>query len=353
MKKVLQATALTVTIATSTSAMAEFDRVRWQVPMGFPSTLTALGDTMPEVAKMVSDISGGRVTLQTFEPGKLIPSLGVFENVSNGNLPAGYSWMGYEWGQIPASALFGATPFGLESQEFLAWMYHHDGDKLLKELFQPYNVYPILCGTISPEAAGWFREEMDSLDKFKGLKFRAAGVGGEIMSEFGMSVTLLPGGELYQALETGVLDATEFSMPTVDEQLGFYQVAKHYYLPGWHQPSTNQFLYINLDEWKKLNGETQALIETSCKAANTIALAKAEALQGAVLKRFKENGVQLHQYSPEILNAFEEATDRVMKRRSESDPMFAKVYDSMKAFQAEHAAWKKYGYLPRDWGMDE
>ncbi|KEA63981.1 TRAP transporter solute receptor, unknown substrate 6 [Marinobacterium lacunae] len=353
MKKVLQATALTVTIAASTTAMAEFDRVRWQVPMGFPSTLTALGDTMPEVAKMVSDISGGRVTLQTFEPGKLIPSLGVFENVSNGNLPAGYSWMGYEWGQIPASALFGATPFGLESQEFLAWMYHKDGDKLLKELFAPYNVYPILCGTISPEAAGWFREEMDSVDKFKGLKFRAAGVGGEIMSEFGMSVTLLPGGELYQALETGVLDATEFSLPTVDEQLGFYQVAKHYYLPGWHQPSTNQFLYVNLDEWKKLNGETQALIETSCKAGNTMALAKAEALQGAVLKRFEENGVQLHQYSPEILNAFQEATDRVMKRRSESDPMFAKIYSSMKAFQAEHAAWKNFGYLPRDWGMDK
>jgi len=352
MKKALQATALTVTLAASSAAMAEFDRIRWQVPMGFPSTLTALGDTMPEVAKMVKDISGGRVTLQTFEPGKLIPSLGVFENVSNGNLPAGYSWMGYEWGQIPASALFGATPFGLESQEFLAWMYHKDGDKLLKELFEPYNVYPILCGTISPEAAGWFREEMDSVDKFKGLKFRAAGVGGEIMSEFGMSVTLLPGGELYQALETGVLDATEFSLPTVDEQLGFYQVAKHYYLPGWHQPSTNQFLYINLDEWKKLNGETQALLETSCKAANTIALAKAEALQGAVLQRFKEKGVQLHQYKPEILQAFEEATDRVMKKHSDADPMFAKIYDSMKAFQAEHAAWKKYGYLPRDWGMD-
>jgi TRAP-type mannitol/chloroaromatic compound transport system substrate-binding protein len=353
MKKVLQATALSLTLAASTTAMAEFDRIRWQVPMGFPSTLTALGDTMPEVSKMLDEMSGGRVTLQTFEPGALIPALGVFENVSNGNLPAGYSWMGYEWGQIPASALFGATPFGLESQEFLAWMYHHGGDELLKELFAPHNVYPILCGTISPEAAGWFRQEMDSLDKFKGLKFRAAGVGGEIMSEFGMSVTLLPGGELYQALETGVLDATEFSLPTVDEQLGFYQVAKHYYLPGWHQPSTNQYLYINLDTWNGLNGQTQALIENTCKAANTMALAKAEALQGAVLKTFKEQGVELHQYDEEILKAFEEATDRVMARHSEADPMFDKIYSSMKAFQAEHRPWKHLGYLPRDWGVED
>ncbi|GAB2577093.1 TRAP transporter substrate-binding protein [Nitrincola alkalisediminis] len=347
------AVAVATTLFTSTVTFADFDRVRWQVPMGFPSTLTALGDTMPAVSKMISDMSGGRVTLQTFEPGALIPALGVFENVSNGNIPAGYSWMGYEWGQLPVSALFGATPFGLESQEFLAWMYFHGGDELLKEAFAPHNVYPILCGTISPEAAGWFRQEMDSLDKFKGLKFRAAGVGGEIMAEFGMSVTLLPGGELYQALETGVLDGTEFSLPTVDEQLGFYQVAKHYYLPGWHQPSTNQFLYVNTGEWSKLNDQTKALIENACMAGNALALAKAEALQGAVLKTFEERGVQLHQYDEEILKAFQEATDKVMARRSETDPMFAKVYSSMKAFQKEHSTWKHLGYLPRDWGIEK
>ena len=122
-----------------------------------------------------------------------------------------------------------------------------------------YNVYPIPCGTISPEAAGWFRDEITSPEDFKGLKFRAAGVGGEIMTEYGMSVTMLPGGELYQALETGVLDATEFSLPTVDEQLGFFQVAKNYYLPGWHQPSTNQFLYVNLDVWNGLEDQTKAI----------------------------------------------------------------------------------------------
>ena len=166
----------------------------------------------------------------------MIPALAIFENVSTGAIEAGYSWMGYEIGQVPAAALFGATPFGLEPGEFMAWMYFQGGHELLAETFAPFNVLPILCGTIPPEAAGWFRNPINSVDDLKGLKFRAAGVGGEILSEFGMSVTMLPGGELYQALETGVLDATEFSMPTVDEQLGFFQVAKHYYLPAGTSP---------------------------------------------------------------------------------------------------------------------
>ncbi|MCO4787045.1 TRAP transporter substrate-binding protein [Marinomonas atlantica] len=350
MKNAVIALSCATALCTSAPTFADFDKIRWQVPMAFSSTLTALGDTMPEVSKMLSDVSGGRVKLQVFEPNTVIPALGVFENVSTGNIDAGYSWMGYEWGQVPAAALFGATPFGLESSEFTAWMYFHGGDEMLKALFKPHNVYPILCGTISPEAAGWYRKEVNTPEDMKGLKFRAAGVGGEIMSELGMSVTVLPGGELYQALETGVLDGTEFSIPTVDQQLGFFQVAKHYYLPGWHQPSTNQFLYINLDSWNDLNQQTQALIENSCVAANTLSIAKAEALQGAVLSDFEDKGVELHQYSPEILMAFEEATQKVMARRSAEDKSFGDIYASMKAFQKEHGSWKKFGYLPRDWG---
>lgn len=346
------AVAVTALMAGHGEAAADLDRVRWQVPMAFASTLTALGDTMPWVAEALQKNSGGAVQLQVFEPGTLIPALSIFENVSSGNMDAGFSWMGYEWGQVPASALFGAVPFGMDPQEFMAWMYFGGGDELLKELFEPYDVYPIFCGTISPEAAGWFRNELTSVSDLEGLRFRAAGIGGEIMSELGMSVTMLPGGELYQALETGVLDATEFSLPTVDEQLGFYQVAKFYYLPGWHQPSTNQYLYVNLGAWNDLNEQTQALIETTCTAGVAMSLAKAEALQGAVLKRFEEQGVNLTVYSDEMLDAFWEATQTVMARRSEQDEMFGKVYAAMIEFQKEHAPWKALGYLPRTWQLE-
>ena len=132
MKKLLGTFLAASAITVAAPVAADFDRVRWQVPVSFASSLTALGDTMPKVAEMLAASSGGRVNLQVFEPGALIPALGVFENVSTGNVPAGYSWMGYEWGQLPVSALFGATPFGLESGEFVAWMYFHGGDALLK-----------------------------------------------------------------------------------------------------------------------------------------------------------------------------------------------------------------------------
>ena len=325
------------------------ERVRWQIPMSFASTLTALGDTMPWVADQLRAVSGGNIDLQVAEPGAVVPALSIFENVSTGAIDAGYSFMGYEIGQVPASALFGATPFGLESTDFIAWMNFHGGRELLNETFAPYNVYPIPCGTISPEGAGWFRTEIAGSEGFNGLKFRAAGVGGEIMSEYGMSVTMLPGGELYQALETGVLDATEFSLPTVDEQLGFHQVAKHYYLPGWHQPSTNQFLYVNLDVWNGLEDQTKNTIELACMAGNAMAIAKAEALQGAALKRLEEQGVTLHRYDDAMLKDFYAASKAVLDRRSAEDEMFGKVYASMMTFQEELAPWKELGYLPRNW----
>ncbi|HMR36677.1 TRAP transporter substrate-binding protein [uncultured Paracoccus sp.] len=337
------------TIAATGTSAQEADTLKWAVPISFSSNLTALGDTLPWVAERLNTLSGGKIEFEILEPGKLIPALAVFESTATGQIEAGYSWMGYERGQVPASALFGATPFGLEPDQFVAWMYQGGGNELLLETFEPYNVHPILCGVIAPEAAGWFKFPIESVDQLSGLKFRAAGLGGEILKEVGMAVSVLPGGELYQALETGVLDGTEFSLPTVDEQLGFYQVAKYYHLPGWHQPSTSQYLYINSDVWQGLSPTTQAMIETSCMAGVTYAIARAEALQGAVLASFEENGVVATRLPDEVLQTFRDATEVVMARESEADPMFAKVYGSMKAFQASNTAWHSRGYLPRDW----
>jgi TRAP-type mannitol/chloroaromatic compound transport system substrate-binding protein len=348
--KLLGTAAVATALAVGATKPADaLDNIRWQIPMSFASTLTALGDTMPWVADQLRAASGGAIDLRVAEPGAVIPALSVFENVSDGNIDAGYSWMGYEWGTVPAAALFGATPFGLESVEFVAWMTHHGGQELLEETFHAYNVHPILCGTISPETAGWFRNEVATVDALQGLRFRAAGVGGEIFQEFGMSVTLLPGGELYQALETGTLDATEFSLPTVDEQLGFYQVADYLYLPGWHQPSTNQYLYVNLDVWNGLSEQTQAMINMACMAGNSYAIARAEALQGAIITSFEERGTNVRTYSDEQIAAFYEATQVVMQRNSERDEMFGRVYASMMEFQEELRPWKEQGYLPRDW----
>lgn len=345
----LQAIAIAVTALVATAPAAAQETVRWGVPMAFGSNLLALGDTMPWVSEQLKKISGGSVNLQIFEPGKLVPALGIFEAVSTGKVEAGYSWMGYETGKVAASQLFGAVPFGMESPQFAAWIYFGGGDALLKETFKPHNVYPIFCGTISPEAAGWFRKEIKSPDDLKGLKFRAAGLGGKIYQKVGATVTMLPAGELFQALEKGVLDGTEFSLPTVDNQLGFGKVAKNYYLPGWHQPSTNQFLYVNMAAWEKLKPQTQAQIETTCTAGVTMALAKAEALQGEMLAKFKTEGVTLRQFNKQMLDAFSTAAKEVMTEESAKDPMFKKVADSMAAFQEKNRDWHHLGYMPRDY----
>ena len=349
MRSRLKPLAATAALALGAFGAHAQENVRWGIPMAFGSNLTALGDTMPWVSEQLKKVSGGTINLQVFEPGKLVPALGIFDAVSTGKVEAGYSFMGYEVGKVPVSAIFGALPFGMETPQFAAWIYFGGGDALLKEAYKPHNVYPIFCGSISPEAAGWFKKEIKTPEDLKGMKFRAAALGGKIYQKLGASVTMLPGGELFQALEKGVLDGTEFSLPTVDDQLGFQKIAKNYYLPGWHQPSTNQFLYVNAAAWGKLKPQTQAQIETTCTAGVIMSLAKAEALQGDILAKFEKEGVQLRQFGKPMLDAFAKASKEVLAEESAKDPVFKKVYDSMSAFQNKNRKWHDLGYLPRNY----
>ena len=345
----LSACALALATGLAAPADAASDRVRWSVPVAFGSNLTALGDTLPWVSDQLTKTSEGKIKFQIFEPGKLVPGIEIFDAVASGKTDAGYSWMGYEQGKVPASVLFGAVPFGMEPWEYMAWMYFGGGNQLVKEVYAPHSVVPIFCGIISPEAAGWFRNEITSLDQLKGLKIRAAGLGGKVLQKLGASVTVLPGGELFQALEKGVLDATEFSLPSVDDQLGFYKVAKFYYLPGWHQPYTAQYLYVKKQAWDDLAPSAQAQIETACTAGVTMSLAKAEALQGPTIRKFEKDGVKARRLSDDILHALKKASEEVIAEEAGKDATFKKVLDSQKAFQASYANWKDLGYLPRDW----
>lgn len=335
-------------LATATPAdAAKGDRVRWGVPIAFSSNLIALGDTLPWVAGQLEKMSDGNIKFEIFEPGKMIPAIEVFDAASAGKVDAGYSWMGYEQGKVPASALFGAVPFGMNPWEFSAWMYYGGGDELLKETFAPHNVVPIYCGVVSPETAGWFRKEINSLQDFQGLKIRFAGVGGKVMQKIGASVTVLPGGEIFQALEKGVIDGTEFSIPTADEQYGFYKVAKYNYFPGWHQPFTAQYLYVNKGAWEKLSPENQAMINTACIAGVNMSLSKSEAKQAAAVKFFKDNGVTTTTLSPEILAGLRKATDEVLDEEAAKDAQFKKVIDAQRTFAKSYTTWAELGYLPR------
>ncbi|MEM9490679.1 MAG: C4-dicarboxylate ABC transporter, partial [Myxococcota bacterium] len=212
--------------ADSAGATPAAAAIRWRVPIAFKSTLPALGDNILYVAEALKRASGGAIEWQIFEPGKVVPPFGITDGVKDDKVPAGYTWLGYDQGKIPSAPLFSAVPFGMEPWEYAAWWYEGEGQSLAEEVYAGHGVHPILCGIIGPETAGWFRNEIKSLDDIDGLKIRFAGLGGKVLEKLGGSVTVLPGGEIFGALEKGAIDATEFSMPAIDQKLGFDKVVK-------------------------------------------------------------------------------------------------------------------------------
>lgn len=323
--------------------------VRWRVPTAFATTLAVLGDNVLRVADAVARSSSGALLLAPYEPGEVVPVLNIVDAVREDKVPAGYTWLGYDQGKIPASPLLGAVPFGMEPWEYAAWWYEAGGRELGEALYAKYGVRPVLCGLIGPETAGWFRTPIDQLSDLAGLKIRFAGLGGKVIERLGASVTMLPGGEIFQALERGAIDATEFSLPNVDEALGFDRVAKLNYYPGWHQTYTAAHLVVNLSRWQALADFQRALLETACTAGVTRNLADSEASQGRVLAGFPAKGVTAIRLPAPVLRELEAVADAVLAEESAADEDFRAILASQQAFRREYALWKRFAYLPRDW----
>ena len=320
--------------------------IRWRLPVAFATNLPALGDNALYVGERVGALSDGRFRIEIFEPGELVPPFSIVDAVRDGKVPAGYTWLGYDQGKLPVSALFGAVPFGPEPWAYTAWWYEAGGEQLAREIYARLGVHLLLCGLIGPETAGWFREPLDSPEDLKGLKIRFAGLGGKAVQRLGASVTMLPGGEIFQALERGAIDATEFSLPSVDSKLGFDRVASFNYFPGWHQPFTAFHLVVGEDAWKALGASARANLETACTAGVTRNLARAEALQAPVLDDYRTRGVTTKILSEEILAALADASDAVLAEEAASDPDFARVLESQRTFQRDYARWKDIAYPP-------
>ena len=289
-----------------------------------------------------------RIKLKIFEPGKIVPPLEISPSISNGSLPAAYNYLAYDQGRIPSAVLFSAVPFGMEPWEYAAWWFEGEGHTLAEEIYAAQNIHPLLCSTIGPETAGWFRKPITQLSDLEGLKIRFSGLGGQVLNRIGASATLMAGGEIFAALEKGTLDATEYSMPAIDEVLGFHKIAKYNLFPGWHQPSTSTHLLINLDEWNKLSAPDKALFEMACTAATMRAITTGEALQGAQIKSFPGKGVTAAKLPDDVIQELKRVTLEVMTEEAAKDADFARVWESQKAFHADYQIWKELGYLPRD-----
>jgi TRAP-type mannitol/chloroaromatic compound transport system substrate-binding protein len=329
----------------STGAVAQDKKVRLNIAGAFPSTTGLLGPTQLNLVETLKKVSGGSIDTKFFEPGALVPAGQYFDAVSNGSLDSAWTVAGFFTGKDIAFAMFAAVPFGPEAGEYLGWINHGGGRKLYEELHAKYNIVALPCGVISPEASGWFRKEIKTPEDLKGLKMRFFGLGANVMQKLGVQTQLLQAGEIFQALQLGTIDATEFSMPVMDLTLGFHQVAKHYYFPGWHQMSTINSLYISQAKWAEFSETQKEQIRVTCDATMLRQFVEGESVQAKALKEIQAKGVTIHYWPKDMLALYRKTWDEVAKEQSDKSPEFKKAWDSYSAFRADYKIWKDVGYL--------
>jgi len=313
----------------------------------FPETLPLLGKPAWDVSQRVDTLTAGAVKFDVKNPGEIVSTGEVWDAVSTGAVESAWYSIGFAEGVVPSAPLFTTFPFGPDIKEYAAWWYYGGGKELWAEITeQKYNIKTLHCSTLVPEASGWFREEIKSVDDLKGKKMRFFGLGASVMGKLGVEAQSMGLADTMSALNTGAIDSAELGFPYLDNKIGMYEHAKHYYFPGWHQQTSFLSVIINLDTWNDLTDQERAIIETACEAQVMMTMAEGEAVQLEPLKEMQEkHGVQVHQWPPEILAAYAQAWDEVAAEKSAQDADFKRAWDSLQNFRDSYSEWKSIGYL--------
>jgi len=331
-------------LAVGSAADAQ-QKVRWKMPSSFAGTLDVVGEGGPRVQKTMDRLSGGAFEIKFFEPNALVPPLQVFDPVSQGSVEAAWTTPGFHAGKIPSAPIFTTVPFGPGPSEFFAWLNHGGGTEIKDEVYGRYGVRGLHCGVIAPEASGWFRKPINTLEDLRGIKMRFFGLGAKVMEKLGVSTQLIAPGDIYPALELGTIDATELSFPSMDLKMGFHQVAKNYYFPGWHQQSSVTEMLVNLEKFNALPDNYKAMVETACAENIVWSMSASDARQVKALEEIKAKGVTVHRWSPQILQAMQKAWDEVVVAETAKDPDFKKAWESFSKFRASYTVWREHGYM--------
>ncbi|WP_049723936.1 TRAP transporter substrate-binding protein [Gilvimarinus polysaccharolyticus] len=318
------------------------EQFKWRMVTTWPKNFPGLGTTAEEFARVVGEMSHGRLTIHVHGAGEIVPAMGVFDAVSSGSVEMGHGGAYYWRGKASASQFFTTVPFGMNAQEMNGWLSHGGGLELWRELYAPFNLIPFSAGNTGIQMAGWFNKEINTLDDLRGLKMRIPGLAGEVFNRAGGTSVNIPGGELYTALQTGVIDAAEWVGPANDLAFGFHQVAKYYYYPGWHEPGSSMELIVNKSAFESLPQDLQAIVTYASRAMNQDMLDQYTATNNAALEALvNEHGVQLRRLPDEVLLELRRITEQVFIEQAKQDAMFAKVWESYKTFQAKAGAWHK------------
>jgi TRAP-type mannitol/chloroaromatic compound transport system substrate-binding protein len=287
-------------------------------------------------------MSGGKFTISVHAGGELVPPFGVVDGVQNGTIECAHTAPYYFFGKDETFALGCAIPFGLNSRQMTAWMYEGNGLKLMRDFYRNYNIISFPMGNTGAQMGGWYRKEIKTLADIKGLKMRIGGFGGKVLERIGGVPQNIPGGEIYQALEKGTIDAAEWTVPYDDLKLGFHKVAPFYYYPGWWEGGPELDLYVNTKAYDALSPEYKAILEAAASHAHVDMQAKYDGRNPAALKTLVSQGAKLNRFSKDILEAAFKEAMALYSELSAKNPNWKKVYEDYAKFRADQNLWFRF-----------
>ena len=326
-------------VGVSSSANAA-STIKWKMVTTWPKNFPGLGTGANNLARLITEMSGGRLKVKVYGAKELVPAFEVFDAVSRGTAEMGHASAYYWKGKVPEAQFFSTMPFGMTAQEMNGWIYYGEGQKLWDETYKPFGVIGRPAGNTGVQMGGWFNKEINSLADMKGLKMRIPGLGGEVLKRLGGTPVNLPGGELFTALTSGTIDATEWVGPYNDLAFGLYKAAKYYYYPGFHEPGTILEALINRKAFEALPKDLQAIVENACKVVNQDMLAEYSARNpGALDQLVNKHKVQLRAYPADVLKQLRKVSAEVAADLASQNPAAKKIYQSYIQFLE---ASKKY-----------
>ena len=316
----------------SNTAQQEQKTFKWKMVTTWPKNYPGLGLAPENFAKLVDKMSNGRLTVKVYGAGEIVPALEVFSAVSSRTVEMGHGAAYYWKGKAPASVFFTAVPFGMNAQEMNGWLHYGGGLELWRELYAPFNLVPFAGGSTGVQMAGWFNKEIKSIDDFKGLKMRIPGIGGEVFSRAGGTAVNMPGGEIFTSLQTGVIDAAEWVAPYNDLAFGFYNAAKFYYYPGWHEPGAILEFIINKTAYESLPSDLAEIVKVAARAVNQDMLDEYTARNNAALNDLRSKDIKILPLPDDVIARLKTISGQVIEESAAADPMFKKVYGSYSDF---------------------
>lgn len=304
--------------------------ITWRMVTTWPKNFPGLGVGAQRLADRVTAASGGRLTVQVYSAGELVPPLQSLDAVIDGTAEMSHGAAYYWQNKSPALSFFTGVPYGMTSRELTAWVRYMGGQELWDEIYDQFGVQGFLSGDTGTQAGGWFKNVLTGVDSVKGLRFRTPGLGGRVWEKLGVTVTNMAAGEIFQALQSGTLDAAEFVGPYNDLALGFYQVAKNYYFPSFVEPGLATELVVDKKKYLDLPADLQAIIRDVAQAEYDQVASDFYANDPRALKTLIEkHDVQVHQFPESILKAGAEAAKEVMTSlRDSDDPLVKKTAEN-------------------------